>query len=482
MDVLRGTIIVSRYRITAPLGSGGMGIVYEAQDIRLHRMVALKFLSERHSHDPEALQRFEREARAVSALSHPNICTLFDIGEYEHRPFLVLELLDGQTLQERIQRGSLAIDEILDFGTQLADALDSAHGKGVIHRDIKPANIFLTTGGQAKILDFGVAKLHGMGDPDCLSQSLAVISGRSGQGAATEIGDLTSPGHLIGTAAYMSPEQACGEELDARADLFSMGSVLYEMATGQPAFSGGTLAVLFDALLHRDPASVNELAPHLPNRLSEVISRALEKNRENRYPNAFALVTALKNLKQNLQSNRHDLLRATESPEPVPHHFTDSIAVLPFENLSGDVDARYLSEGIAESIINSLSKVTTLRVIPRTTAFRYKRLDIDPLEAGRKLGVRVILSGRLMERAGRLIIRTELIDCTEGSQLWGEKYDRSFSDIFATESEMAEEITNKLRLRLSLDDQEHLTKRPTEKCGSVQALSQRHIPREQVEP
>jgi TolB-like protein/Flp pilus assembly protein TadD len=350
-----------------------------------------------------------------------------------------LELLEGQTLQKRIQQGPLTLDEILDFGMQVSDALDSAHGKGIIHRDIKPANILLTTRGQAKILDFGVAKLR-----------------------VSEDRNLTNSGYIIGTVAYMAPEQARGEELDARADLFSLGAVLYEMAVGQLAFSGNALAMIFDALLHRDPTPVSDLAPHLPARLSEVISRALEKNRERRFPNALALLSALKSLKQEIQLGQRDPVRGPEAPVIFSPLFTDSIAVLPFENVAGEADAEYLSEGIAESIINSLSKMTTLRVIPRTTAFRYKRLGLDPIEAGRKLGVRVVLIGRLAERAGRLIIGTELIDCTEGSQLWGEKYDRSFSDVFAMESEMAEEITNKLRLRLSRDEQEHLKKQPTE--------------------
>jgi TolB-like protein/Tfp pilus assembly protein PilF len=322
-----------------------------------------------------------------------------------------------------------------------------------VHRDLKPMNIKVRDDGVVKVLDFGLAKL---------TENRATERDDSGQSPTVASDAMSAIGVILGTAAYMSPEQACGKELDPRTDLFSVGAVLYEMATGKPAFSGCTFAVLFDALLHRDPAPVSELAPHLPTRLSEVISCALEKNRERRYPNAFALLTALKNLKQNIQSNRQDLLRDPEFPEALPHRFADSIAVLPFENLTGDLDTTYLSEGIAESIINTLSKVTTLRVIPRTTAFRYKRPDIDPLEAGRKLGVRVVLNGRLTERAGRLIIGTELIDCTDGSQLWGEKYDRSFSDIFATESEIAEEITNKLRLRLSLNEQAHLTKQPTE--------------------
>jgi serine/threonine protein kinase/Tfp pilus assembly protein PilF len=435
---LTGTVTF-RYRLVEALGAGGMGVVYKAEDTRLHRMVALKFLTEPRTHEPEAVQRFEREARAASALNHPNICTLYDIGEYENRSFLVLELLEGQTLQQRIQRGPLDLDEVLDLGIQIADALDSAHEKGIIHRDIKPANLFITTRGQSKILDFGVAKLHIAGEHN-----------------------LTNSGSIVGTVAYMSPEQARGEELDARADLFSLGAVLYEMASGQPAFSGSTLAVVFDALLHRDPTPISDLAPHLPIKLSDMISRALEKHRERRYPNALALLAALKNLRQNLQCSRQHLVQGSEAPVAPWPRFADSIVVLPFENLAGDANTEYLSEGIAESIINNLSKLTTLRVVPRTTSFRYGRLGLDPVEAGRKLGVRVVLTGRLIERAERLIIGTELIDCTDGSQLWGEKYNRSLHDVFAMEADMAQEIANKLRIRLGPDEQEHLTQCSTD--------------------
>jgi non-specific serine/threonine protein kinase len=434
-------------------------MVYKAQDIRLRRMVALKFLSKLRGHDPQVIHRFEREARAVSAVNHPNICTLYDVGEYGKRPFLVLELLDGETLQKRIQRGALTLDEILDLGTQLADALDSAHGRNIIHRDIKPANIFLTRRGQAKILDFGVAKLQRGGERELLSRPTAVESVQTARTTAVE---LTDSGHIVGTIAYMSPEQALGEGLDARADLFSLGAVLYEAATGKPAFSGGTLAMLFDSLLHRNPLPINEFAPRLPDTICTVIFRALEKNRERRYPNALALLTALKNLKQNIRFNPQNSIRPVDSHLDVSQHFADSIAVLPFENVSGDGSAEYLSEGIAESIINSLSKLRSLRVIPRTTAFRYKTLDMDVIEAGRKLGVRVILNGTVRERAGRLVIGAELIDCTKGSLLWGERYDRSFADIFTTESEMAEEIANKLRLRLSVHERQQLTKQPTD--------------------
>jgi eukaryotic-like serine/threonine-protein kinase len=444
-------VIISRYQIIEQLGAGGMGVVYKAKDIRLRRMVALKFLTEPRAREPEALQRFEREARAASALNHPNICILYDIREYEQRTFLVLELLEGETLQNRIRRGPLTIEEILDCGIQAADALDSAHQKGIIHRDIKPANIFLTTRGQSKILDFGVAKLHSAEDRRRFSHGLTA----------------TNSGCIVGTAAYMAPEQARGETLDGRADLFSLGAVLYEMATAQPAFSGSTIAMVFDALLHRDPPSLRNLAPHLPARLSEIVSRALEKNREHRYLNALAMLTALKNLKQDLQASRHQL---DEAPIPLYQRFTDSILVLPFENVAGNANLEYLTEGITERIINSLSKVATLRVIPRTTAFRYKRAELDPVQAGRELGVRAVLTGRLSERAGRLVIGTELIDCTRNLQLWGEKYDRSFSDVLAMEAEIAQEIANKLRIRLSPDEKEDLAKRGTESVEAYKLL------------
>jgi TolB-like protein len=272
----------------------------------------------------------------------------------------------------------------------------------------------------------------------------------------------TNSGGIIGTAAYMAPEQARGEELDGRADLFSLGAVLYEVVTRRPAFSGATIAMIFDALLHQDPPSLNDLAAHLPTRFSEIVSRALQRHRERRYPNALAMLTALKNVRQDVQASRRQTDSRTEAQiRPYPR-FTDSILVLPFENVASDASVEYLSDGIAERIINSLSKVTTLRVIPRTTAFRYKHVGLDPLQAGRELGVRAVLTRRLGERAGRLVIGTELIDCVEGSQLWGEKYDRSLSNVLPMEAEIAQEIANMLRIRMSPDEREDLAKRGTE--------------------
>ena len=474
---------ISHYRIVDKLGVGGMGVVYRAEDIRLGRVVALKFLSEELSRDPAAVERFQREARAASALNHPHICTVYDVGEHDGRHFIVMELLQGTPLHRLIEGGARSTDEVLELGIGLADALAAAHAKGIVHRDIKPANIFVTERGQAKLLDFGLAK--------------AALDGHAPSDGPTE-GQLTGPGAILGTLAYMSPEQVRGEAIDARTDLFSLGAVLYEMSTGRQAFSGKTSGTIQDAILNRAPLPVGRLNPHAPARLDEVINKALEKDRSLRYQSAAELRADLQRLKRDSGSmaaasqvgagasgaSRERkrwpaiaaIVVAVAALIAAAAYFgafrsqgaIDSVAVLPFENGSGDPDSEYLSDGITESLIARLSRVSTLRVTARSTAFRYKGTDIDPRKAGQDLGVRAVLSGRLLQRDGTLVVRTELMDVESGAQLWGDEFVRRPNDIFALQDELSKEISEGLRLRLSSEDEQRLTKRDTENPEAYQ--------------
>jgi non-specific serine/threonine protein kinase len=430
---------VSHYRVLGQVGVGGMGIVYKAEDVRLGRLVALKFLPPDLAADAAMLGRFEREARAASSLNHPHICTIYDIGDHGGRPFIAMELLEGETLRDRLAGPALAVQTVVGLGLQMAEALEAAHGKGIIHRDVKPANVFVCGGEWIKLLDFGLAKVA--------SQPAA------GSGETTAFAErpreLTGPGVAVGTLAYMSPEQSRGEEPDARTDVFSLGAVLYEMATGRQANA------------HRSMPPSERQTQRMPPALERIIGRSLEADRALRYQSIADLRADLKRLHRDLESgpNAAGTLSARHSR---PRKGIASLAVLPLVNASGDPGADYLSEGIAESLINSFAELPRLRVAQRFKSFHYGGPNVDVSAAARELGVQAVLYGRIVRRSDTLVVKMELVDVEKDAQVWGQQYARPLSDIFALQDDIADAVLRALKVKLAGEPRRRVVKHTTD--------------------
>jgi serine/threonine protein kinase/tetratricopeptide (TPR) repeat protein len=518
---------LSRYKIRSKIGAGGMGEVYVAQDTQLDRTVALKILSANVAADRRRMQRFIQEAKAASGLNHPNILTVYEIGQAGPTHFIATEFIDGETLRQLLNARRMKIAETLDISAQVASALAAAHAAGIIHRDIKPENIMLRRDGIVKVLDFGLAKLSERVDP-----------GRSVDAEAeTKVLLQTEPGVVMGTAAYMSPEQARGKDVDARTDIFSLGAVIYETLSGRAPFAGETAADIIGALIHKEPQPLSTLARNIPAELQHIVSKALRKDRDERYQTVKSLVTDLRMLKQELDfaaklegsvaptskdaATKHSAQTATENVgmesgdtqatiarptssveyivSRIKQHkgtlaaglavlllaaigfgywlYTnrasnaariESLAVMPFANASGNSDVEYLSDGITESLINSLSQLPKLSVKARSSVFRYKGKEIEPHQVAKELSVQAILNGRLVQRGNDLALYLSLVDAQNGNQLWGEQYNRKLTDLVALQSEIARDVSQKLRARLSGEEERRLAKHYTENVEAYQ--------------